>query len=257
MRKYVFDAKQTADKLVLWLRDYFNNNGNPLNAVIGISGGKDSTVVAAALVKAIGAYRVYGVLMPNGEQKDIDDSYSVCGYLGLTPYVCNIEDAYNGIINTVNNVVDVSGQARINAAPVMRMAVLKAFSQSVNGRFTCNGNLSERYIGWFTLGGDDIANVFPLANLTVTEVIAVGKALGLPDWMVEKKPSDGLCGKTDEDKFGFSYAVLDHYIRTGECDDPEIRAKIDEMHNRNEFKLQPMPEFNCYEYEYNPTDFYS
>ena len=134
--------------------------------------------------------------------------------------------------------------ACINAQPVLRMAMLKAISQTVNGRFTCNGNLSERYTGWFTYGGDNIADVFPIANLTATEVIQVGKALGLPEWMVEKKPSDGLCGKTDEDKFGFSYKVLDHYIRTGECDDTEIKAKIDAMHKRNAFKLQPMPEFN-------------
>lgn len=243
MKNYEFNAQEVADKLVLWLRDYFDNNGNPINAVIGISGGKDSTVVAAALVKALGPYRVYGVLMPNGEQKDISDSYAVCGHLGLTPYVCNIADAYNGLLGELIKSVDVSNQAKINAAPVMRMAMLKAFSQSVNGRFTCNGNLSERYTGWFTLGGDDIANVFPLANLTATEVIAVGKALGLPYWMVEKKPSDGLCGMSDEEKFGFSYAVLDHYIRTGECDDPAIKEKIDTMHKNNLFKLNPMPEF--------------
>ena len=244
MRKYEFNAQEVADKLVLWLRDYFDNNGKPLNAVIGISGGKDSTVVAAALVKAIGPHRVYGVLMPNGEQKDIDDAYAVCGHLGLTPYVCNIADAYNGLIGELFKSVDVSNQTKINAAPVMRMAMLKAFSQSVNGRFTCNSNLSEIFTGWYTINADNLGDVRPLASLTVTEVIEVGRALGLPDWMVEKKPADGLCGTTDEDKFGFSYAVLDHYIRTGECNDPEIKAKIDEMHNRNTFKLKPMPEFN-------------
>jgi NAD+ synthase len=244
MKNYEFNAQEVADKLVLWLRDYFNNNGNPINAVIGISGGKDSTVVAAALVKAIGANRVYGVLMPNGEQKDISDSYSVCGFLGLTPYVCNINSAYNGLIGTLNAVVDVSQQAKINAAPMMRMAMLKAFSQSVNGRFTCNANLSEIYLGWFTLGGDDQGSVKPLANLTATEVALVGKALGLPDWAVFKKPTDGLWGVTDEEKFGFSYAVLDRYIRTGECDDSAIKEKIDTMHRNSRFKVNPMPEFN-------------
>ena len=244
MKNYEFNAKEIADKLVLWLREYFDNNGNPLNAVIGISGGKDSTVVAAALVKAIGPYRVYGVLMPNGEQVDINDSYAVCEHLGLTPYVCNIADAYNSLVGELSKSVDVSKQAKINTAPVMRMAMLKAFSQCVNGRFTCNSNLSEKFLGWYTLNADNLGDIRPLANLTVTEVIEVGKALGLPGWMVEKKPSDGLCGQTDEDKFGFSYKVLDHYIRTGECEDPEIKAKIDAMHNSNAFKLRPMPEFD-------------
>lgn len=251
---YHFDAKETADKLVLWLRDYFDNNGKPINAVVGCSGGKDSTVVLAALVKAIGPSRVYPILMPNGEQKDISDSYAVCEYLGLTPYVCNIENAYNGIIDTVKTHFDPTTQTRINAAPVMRMAMLKAISQSVNGRFTCNGNFSESYLGWFTVAGDDQGAVKPLANLTVTEVIQVGLALGLPEWMVKKTPSDGLCGQTDEDKFGFTYEVLDKYIRTGECDDPVVKAKIQKMHNASAFKRKPMPAFDLSD-DYNPTDF--
>ena len=244
MKNYEFNAKEVADKLVLWLRDYFDNNGNPLNAVVGCSGGKDSTVVLAALVKAIGANRIYAILMPNGTQADIDDSYKVCEFLGLRPYVCNIAEAYNGIAKSAGDYFNPSKQATINLAPMMRMSMLKFISQCVDGRFTCNANLSEIFLGWYTKGGDDQGSVKPLANLTVTEVIEVGKALGLPGWMVEKKPSDGLCGQTDEEKFGFSYKVLDNYIRTGECENTEVKAKIDAMHNRNAFKLQPMPEFN-------------
>lgn len=244
MKNYEFNAKEVADKLVLWLREYFDNNAKPLNAVVGCSGGKDSTVVLAALVRAIGTNRTYAILMPNGVQSDIDDSYKVCEFLGLNPYVCNIEESYNGIAKSVGDHFNATNQARTNLGPMMRVSMLKFISQCVNGRFTCNANLSERYAGWFSLFGDDQGNIRPLANLTATEVVQVGKALGLPDWMVEKKPADGLCGTTDEDKFGFSYTVLDHYIRTGEYDDPEIKAKIDEMHNRNIFKLKPMPEFN-------------
>ena len=244
MKNYEFNAREVTNKLVQWLREYFDNNGNPLNAVIGISGGKDSTVVAAALVKAIGTDRVYGVLMPNGTQTDIADSYKVCEFLGLKPYVCNIAEAYNGIAKSAGDHFNPTSQAAINLAPMMRMSMLKFISQCVNGRFTCNANKSEIFLGWYTKGGDDQGSVKPLANLTVSEVIEVGKALGLPDWMVDKKPADGLCGQTDEDKFGFSYKVLDHYIRTGECEDHEIKTKIDAMHNRNAFKLQPMPEFN-------------
>ena len=240
---YNFDAKQTAEKLVKWLRDYFDNNGQPINAVVGCSGGKDSTVVLAALTKAIGPDRIYAILMPNGEQADIDDSYKICEYLGLKPHVCNIQDAYNGVVGSVSGEFEPTNQMKINLAPVLRMTTLKAISQCVNGRFTCNGNASEAYIGWFTIDGDDRGSVKPLINMTVTEVIQVGEALGLPDWMIHKTPTDGLCGQTDEDKFGFTYEVLDKYIRTGEIDDLEIKAKIDDMHKRNAFKLKPMPSF--------------
>lgn len=244
---YNFDAKKVKEELVKWLRDYFNNNGQPINAVVGCSGGKDSTVVLAALKEAIGSERIYAVLMPNGKQADIDDSYKVCEYLGLTPYVCNIQDAYNGILNSISAEFPIiSEQTKTNLAPVLRMATLKAISQSVNGRFTCNGNASEAYIGWFTIDGDDRGSIKPLINLTVTEVIAIGKELGLPEWMINKTPADGLCGQTDEDKFGFSYKVLDNYIRTGEIKDEKIKEKIDEMHNRNLFKLNPMP---CFDYK--------
>ena len=240
---YNFDAKQTAEKLVKWLKDYFDNNGQPINAVVGCSGGKDSTVVLAALTKAIGPDRIYAILMPNGEQADIDDSYKICEYLGLKPHVCNIQDAYNGVVGSVSGEFEPTGQMKINLAPVLRMTTLKAISQCVNGRFTCNGNASEAYIGWFTIDGDDRGSVKPLINMTVTEVIQVGEALGLPDWMIHKTPTDGLCGQTDEDKFGFTYEVLDRYIRTGEIDDLEVKAKIDDMHKRNAFKLKPMPSF--------------
>lgn len=240
---YNFDAKKVKEELVQWLRDYFNNNGQPINAVVGCSGGKDSTVVLAALTEAIGPERIYAVLMPNGEQADISDSYKVCEFLGLKPHVCNINEGYNGILGAVAKEFEPTEQTKINLAPVLRMATLKAISQSVNGRFTCNGNASEAYIGWFTIDGDDRGSVKPLINLTVTEVIAVGKELGLPEWMINKVPTDGLCGKTDEDKFGFSYSVLDKYIRTGEIDDLDVKKKIDEMHQKNAFKLKPMPSF--------------
>lgn len=243
---YRFDAVKVKNELIEWLRGYFNNNGNPINAVVGCSGGKDSTVVLAALVEAIGVERVYAILMPNGEQVDIEDSYKVCNYLGLTPHICNIKAGYDGILGAVANEFEPSEQAMINLAPVLRMATLKAISQSVNGRFTCNGNLSETYLGWFTLDGDDRGSVKPLANLTATEVIAVGKELGLPDWMIKKTPSDGICGQTDEAKFGFTYEVLDKYIRTGEIEDMEIKAKIDAKHEQNLFKLQPIASFQYY-----------
>lgn len=238
-----FNALEVKNKLVQWLRDYYDNNGNPLNAVVGCSGGKDSSVVLAALVEAIGADRVYAVLMPNGIQSDIEDSYKICELLGLKPYLCNIEDGYNGVLNSISVEFSPSIQAEINLAPVIRMATLKAIAQSVNGRFTCNGNLSESYLGWFTLNGDDQGQIKPLANLTVTEVIAVGRELGLPEWAINKKPSDGLCGQTDEQKMQISYSKLDNYIRTGVIDDVEMKNRIDYRHESNLFKLQEMPSF--------------
>ena len=211
---YNFNAKKVKDELVKWLRDYYDNNGEPLNAVVGCSGGKDSSVVLAALVEAIGTERVYAILMPNGIQSDIEDSYKICELLGLEPHLCNIEDGYKGILNSISKEFTISEQTKINLSPVLRMATLKAISQSVNGRFTSNSNLSETYLGWFTLDGDDRGAIKPLANLTVTEVIAVGRELGLPDWVTNKIPSDGLCGDTDEKKMQISYSKLDNYIRT-------------------------------------------
>ena len=238
-----FDAKKVKDELVQWLRDYYNNYGEPINAVVGCSAGKDSSVVLAALVEAIGTDRVYPILMPNGIQSDIEDSYKICDLLGLKPYLCNIENGYNGVLESISNEFEPSNQAKINLAPVIRMATLKAISQSVNGRFTCNGNLSETYLGWFTIDGDDRGSIKPLVNLTATEVIAVGKELGLPDWVINKTPADGLCGKTDEEKFGFAYKVLDTYIRTGAINDEHTKIKIDEMHRKNIFKIEPIPSF--------------
>jgi NAD+ synthase len=243
MAEYKFDAKKVKDELVKWLRDYYNNNGNPINAVVGVSGGKDSNVVLAALVEAIGSDRIYGVLMPNGTQHDINDSYKICEYLGVKPYLCNIKNGYDGILNSVAERFEPTEQAKINLAPICRMAVLKAVSQCVNGRFTCNSNLSELYLGWFTLGADDTGSVRPLANLTVTEVIAVGKELGLPDWAIYKTPADGLCGSSDEEKMQISYHKLDTYIRTGKIDDFEMKERIDARHAANLFKVTPMPSF--------------
>ena len=240
---YNFNAKKVKDELVKWLRDYYDNNGEPLNAVVGCSGGKDSSVVLSALVEAIGTERVYAILMPNGIQSDIKDSYKICELLGLEPHLCNIEEGYKGILNSISNEFTISEQTKINLAPVLRMATLKAISQSVNGRFTSNSNLSETYLGWFTLDGDDRGSIKPLANLTVTEVIAVGKELGLPDWVINKTPSDGLCGDTDEQKMKISYSKLDNYIRTGFIDDIEMQNRIEDRHYTNLFKLQPMPSF--------------
>lgn len=248
-----FNARKVKDDLVQWIRDWFDENGPDCNAVIGISGGKDSTVVAALCVEALGPDRVIGVLMPNKVQIDISDSRNIIKHLGIRSLELDIWTAGSDIISRIiqsayDNRTDfpefrVTDQTKVNLPPRLRMTTLYAISQSVNGRVSNNSNLSERYVGYSTRWGDNTGDFAPLANLTVTEVKAIGYELGLPIEFIEKVPSDGLCDKTDEDNFGFSYDTLDHYIRTGACDDREAKNKIDYLHNKNSFKLKPIPAF--------------
>ncbi len=247
-----FNAKLVKDQVVQWIRDWFEENGKGCNAVLGVSGGKDSSVVAALCAEALGKDRVIGVTMPNGVQKDIDDSMRLINHLGIRHCNVNIGDTYQTLMEAVKEQlgtlgVEVSNQTTINMPPRLRMTTLYAVSQSMNGRVANTCNLSEDWVGYSTRYGDAAGDFSPLGGLAVREVIAIGKELGLPIDLVEKTPSDGLCGKTDEDNLGFTYAVLDHYIRTGECEDPHVKALIDDKHVKNLFKLKPIPHF-----EYNP-----
>lgn len=239
----MFDAIKVKNDCVEWIRDFFEENGRDCNAVLGISGGKDSSVVAALCAEALGKDRVIGVLMPNGEQADIEDSYKLVKHLGIKYHVINIGEAFNGIIGAFPDDLIISEQTRINLAPRLRMAAVYAVSQSCNGRVANTCNLSEDWVGYSTRYGDAAGDFSPLCCLTVAEVKEIGKALMLPDDLVEKVPSDGLCSKTDEDNLGFTYAVLDRYIRTGEIDDVETKALIDRKHRLNRFKLRVMPGF--------------
>lgn len=236
-----FNAKKTKNELVNWIRNWFNENGKDCNAVIGISGGKDSSVVAALCVEALGKDRVIGVLMPNGVQKDIDKSKELVDFLKIKNKTVNIEAAYNGLIKKFD--FEPSEQTLTNLAPRLRMAALYAVSQSHNGRVSNNCNLSENYVGYSTKFGDEAGDFSPLAHLTVSEVKAIGYELNLPVDLIEKTPSDGLTNKTDEDNFGFSYDALDKYIREGICEDADVKEKIDNRHNKNKFKLEPMASF--------------
>lgn len=250
-----FDAKKVKEACVDWIRDWFEKNGSGCNCVCGISGGKDSSVVAALCAEALGRDRVIGVLMPQNEQSDIDCSYLLVSHLGIRSITVNIGDTVNAVLNSIkrgshNSItrdgspVEISGQAGTNLPARIRMATLYAISQSNNGRVANTCNLSEDWVGYSTVFGDAAGDFSPLSDLTVTEVKQIGYELGLPVELIEKVPIDGLSGKTDEDNLGFSYAVLDRYIRTGECGDAEIKAKIDRLHERNKFKLEPMPKFS-------------
>ena len=243
-----FNAEKAKNDVVNWIGKWFEANGKDCKAVIGLSGGKDSSVVAALCTEALGKDRVMGVMMPNGEQFDIDVSHKLAEHLGIDSVVVNIKDAYDGVVGELKKHFETfEGQAKVNLPPRLRMAVLYAVSQSVNGRVANTCNLSEDWVGYSTRYGDIAGDFSPLSKFTVQEVKAIGRALNLPDIFVDKVPIDGLCGLTDEDNLGFSYAVLDKYIREGVCEDEEIRKKIDRMHEMNLFKLEMMPAF-----EYKP-----
>lgn len=248
----MFNAEKIKNDLIQWLKDWEHENAQGCNFVVGISGGKDSSVVAALLVQAFGKDRVIGVLMPNGIQNDIHDAFALVEHLDIKHTVIDINKAYKDILNSLfycshlgnmgRHIVPTE-QAITNLPPRIRMATLYAVSQSLNGRVACTDNLSESYIGYSTRWGDSVGDFSPLAGLTSDEVVAIGDACGLPYELTHKVPADGLCGKTDEDNLGFTYEVLNKYILTGECEDEAIKAKIDEKHQKNLFKLKPIPTF--------------
>lgn len=239
------DPKKTKDEIVQWIRNYFRDNGPGRSAVIGISGGKDSTIAAALCVEALGKESVVGVLMPNGIQSDIRDSYKVVESLGINYHVVNISDTVFALTDQLEGIIHVSEQTRVNMPARIRMTTLYAIAQSLpnGGRVVNTCNRSEDFVGYSTKFGDSAGDFSPLANLMVHEVIQIGHELPIPVELVDKTPSDGLCGKTDEDNLGFTYAQLDDYITHGTCGIMSIDNKIEVMHRQNLHKLQPMPYF--------------
>jgi len=237
----MFDAMKVKNDCVEWIRAFFEKNGKGCNAVVGISGGKDSSIAAALCVEALGKDRVIGVLMPQGEQHDIDMAHLLVDHLGIKHYVVNIKETVDSLLSALP--IELSTQAKTNLPPRIRMSTLYAVSQSVNGRVVNTCNLSEDWVGYSTRYGDAAGDFSPMSHLTVTEVKEIGYLLGLPKELVDKTPIDGLCGKTDEENLGFTYAELDVYIRTGVMEDAEKKALIDKKHEANLFKLQLMPSF--------------
>ena len=237
----MFNAEKVKNECVQWIRDFFEENGKDCNAVVGISGGKDSSIVAALCVEALGKDRVIGVLMPCGEQHDIDMAKLLVDTLGIRHYIVNIKDAVDGVINSIP--FPLQPQSMTNLPARIRMTTLYAVSQSNNGRVANTCNLSEDWVGYSTRYGDAAGDFSPCSHLTVREVKEIGRLLGLPAVLVDKVPIDGLCGKTDEDNLGFTYAELDRYIREGVIEDQDKKNRIDSLHRRNLFKLQLMPSF--------------
>lgn len=242
----MFDAALVKKDCIEWIRKFFEENGPGCNAVVGISGGKDSSIVAALCVEALGKERVIGVLMPNGVQADIDMAQLLVNHLGIKHYVINVKDAVDGVKNSLP--FEASAQTLTNIPPRIRMTTLYAVAQSHNGRVANTCNLSEDWVGYSTRYGDQAGDFSPCSFLTVDEMKQIGRLCGLPDVLIDKVPIDGLGGKTDEDNLGFTYAVLDRYIRTGEIDDENIKKNIDDRHRRNLFKLSYMPCFHTEKY---------
>lgn len=239
-----FNAVEEAKGCINWIKDWFDNqSGGAKGIALGISGGKDSTVSAKLCASAVGKDRVFGVLMPNGLQSDFEDSREVCREIGIDNDVFNIVDLYDSmqLRYSIYNGYNFSQQSLINIAPRLRMTVLYAISQDKGYRVCGTSNLSERYIGYSTKWGDGACDFNPLANFTSDEVIAIGDALGLSEYLTHKIPSDGLCGKSDEDNIGFTYKALNRYIRTGVCEDTDIKSKIDKMHLQSRHKVDPIP----------------
>ena len=237
----MFDALKVKNECVEWIRNFFEENGKGCNAIVGISGGKDSSIVAALCVEALGKERVIGVLMPCGVQHDIDMAKLLVDHLGIKHYIINIKDAVDGVKNSMP--FELSTQSVTNIPPRVRMTTLYAVAQSHNGRVANTCNMSEDWVGYSTRYGDAAGDFSPCANITVQEMKEIGRLLGLPDVLVDKVPIDGLCGKTDEDNLGFTYAELDRYIRTGEIENTEHKELIDRKHKMNLFKIQYMPVF--------------
>lgn len=243
---YKFDAEKTSADLVKWVADYFKNTASPeTKAVIGISGGKDSSVAAAICVKALGKDRVIGIMMPQGIQPDIDYSKRVCEFLGIKTYTINVGDTVTAFMDELKKHMEPSDQAIVNTPARIRMTTLYAAAATLGGRVVNTCNLSEDWVGYSTKYGDAAGDFSPLSDLTVTEVLAIGDVLGLPYDIVHKVPTDGLCGKTDEENLGFTYAMLDKYIRGDDdlSEYPDIKEKIDRLHKANLHKLMLMPKF--------------
>ncbi len=239
------NIQERTEDLVRWIKDWFEANGKGCNAVVGISGGKDSLIVAALCVKALGKDKVIGVLMPNGEQKDVKDSLEVVKVLNINFEIVDISPAIDALrVNICGESGSLSDQAETNLPARIRMATLYAISQSHNGRVANTCNRSENYVGYETKYGDGAGDFSPLGNLTVREVLEIGDYLGLPHHLVHKTPIDGLKTNedgsyvTDEQSLGFTYEELDNYLLNGIVPSEEKLERIEQLHARGVAKRQ-------------------
>lgn len=252
---YNFQTEKVTKNLINWISHWFEENGKGCNAIIGISGGKDSSVVAALCCKALGTNRVIGIMMPNGDQKDISDSIKLCEFLGIKNHTINIKPMVDTHLAALEAIGDpISEQTITNLPARVRMNTLYSFSQSHNGRVSNNCNLSENTVGYATRWGDGAGDFSPLAQLTTVEIQLIGDYLGLPYELVHKTPIDGLKTNsdgsyvTDEQSLGITYQEIHDHLRNN-----YKNPRITELKMKNSFKLKPIPEYYLPEYFYKTT----
>jgi NAD+ synthase len=238
-----FNAKEVKNKLVQGIRDWFEKNGKDCKACIGLSGGKDSTIVAALCAEALGKENVIGVAIP-GKGQGMNDADEIAKYLGVEFLVVNIGAVITLLCDELHysGNGDLTEQAEQNIPPRVRMLIMYAISQSNNGRVIGTCNASENYIGYFTKYGDGASDFEPIAELTVHELYQIGDELGIPKKWTYKIPDDGLPHSLPDDekfeKMGFNYEKLDKYIRTGTSGDELADKAIKRMHDNNLFKMK-------------------
>lgn len=249
-----FNVEKLTKDIIEYIRDWFNIYDDSFKAIVGMSGGKDSTLVAKLLVEALGKNRVIGVALPQGSQS-INEADRICEWLGISYMCINIKGACDAVKYSVGEEMNLSNQTIQNIPPRIRMTTLYAIAQSCNGMVINTSNLSENWIGYCTVYGDNTGALSPLGNITVTEIYQICDYLGIPQKWGHKIPDDGLpCSSSDEEKLGFTYEELDKYIRGFRSDAPEGYChnneaeelkvdKIDRLHEANEFKLKPVNTF--------------
>ena len=233
---YSFDAAATRDALVTLIRNLAQKQGFS-KVVLGVSGGKDSTVCAALCARALGAHNVFGVMLPDGEQKDISDSIRVCDVLGIQRRTINIGEMHRELRRVTDQLgavaapgeftVEPHRESDVNVGPRLRMTTLRYIAQALNARLVGTGNLSEITVGYCTKDGDTSCDFSLLGALTSIEVVEVGLTMEeLPRDLVVKTPADGLSGKSDEERLGVTYRNIHDYIRLGSSGDPAIDDRI-------------------------------
>ncbi len=239
------DYEKILVELIEWTSDAMERAGGRI-AILGVSGGKDSSVTAALLTRALGSDKVIGVLMPDGDQKDLADAMAICDHLGIRSIKADIRTITDAFHQLLENILpgEVSLQTTLNLPPRVRMSLLYAISQSIpDSRVINTSNISEDWVGYATIYGDTAGAFSPFGMLTTEEVIAIGRLLGVPEYLLVKAPADGLTGKTDEMVLGVTYSEINRYIRTGETTE-NAAAIIDRLHRDSRFKFLPIPMFD-------------
>ena len=233
-----FNAKKEISNITDQIRQYFYVNGPDSKAVIGISGGKDSTIAAALLCKALGRDKVFGVIMPNHEMRDQPIAEEVCEHLGIEYRIINIGETCEELYKVLrlNDVNCEDAKIYSNVPARVRMITLYAVAAAIGGRVINTSNLTEALLGYSTKYGDGAGDFGILRDYYVSEVILLGEELGLPDKFVHKAPDDGMSGKTDEEALGFTYKVADEYFKDGVIPDFDIYKKIKDREKNNRHK---------------------